>query len=175
MPGTVASLDAIRALFAASEVSQPKDAIGFLMWQVTHAWQRHVEELLEPCGLTHLQFVILISTAWHMHRAEPPSQAVLARWTRIHPMQVSQVVKLLLTKKLLIRDKKPGDGRAHLLALTREGIERMSIAVPLVHQAQHVFFGTGGGTEEALKTLLARLFENLAPATPFPAQVRDKS
>jgi len=174
MPIPPAPPAAIEALFAAAEVSQPKDALGFLMWQVTHAWQRHVEELLEPCGLTHLQFVVMISTAWHMHIGAQPSQAVLARWTRIHPMQVSQVVKLLLAKKLLIRENMPGDGRAHCLGLSAEGIERLSIAVPVVHQAHHIFFDAAGGTEEALKTLLARLFENLAPSAPSPERAGDK-
>jgi DNA-binding MarR family transcriptional regulator len=164
MPAVPASPAALAALFAASEVRQPKDSLGFLMWQVTHAWQRHVEERLEPCGLTHLQFVVLISTAWHTHLGEPPSQATLARWTQIHPMQVSQVVKLLLAKRLLIRERMPNDGRAHRLALSAEGIERLSIAVPVVHQAHHLFFDAKGGTEAALKKLLAQLFENLAPA-----------
>ena len=120
----------------------------------------------------------MISTAWHMHIDALPSQAVLARWTRIHPMQVSQVVKLLLAKKLMIREKMPGDGRAHLLALSAEGIERLSIAVPVVHQAHHVFFDAAGGTEERAEesAIGAAVRKRLAaPATSFPAQAEGKS
>jgi DNA-binding MarR family transcriptional regulator len=166
MPDRPATPEVLAALFAAGEVHQPKDSLGFLMWQVTHAWQRQVGEQLEPCALTHLQFVVLISTAWHMHLGEPPSQAVLARWTQIHPMQISQVVKLLLAKKLLVREKMPNDGRAHRLALSQEGVERLSIAMPVVQQAHHLFFDAPGGTEQALKTLLQRLFESLGPTGP---------
>ena len=160
---------ALAALFTAGEVRQPRDSLGFLLWQVTHAWQRHVDERLAACDLTHLQFVMLISTAWHTHMGAAPSQATLARWLQVHPMQVSQVVKLLLAKKLLIRERMPHDLRAHRLALTADGVARLRIAVPIVQQAHHLFFDAPGGTEEALKMPLLRLFENLGPAAPSPA------
>lgn len=167
MPNRPALPEALDTLFAAAEIRRPQDSLGFLMWQVTHAWQRQLEEKLEPVGLTHLQFVVLISTAWHMHLRKPASQAALARWTRIHPMQISQVVKLLLAKRLLLRERMPNDRRAHLLSLSEEGLKQLSIAVPVAHQTQHLFFDAGGGTEHALKTLLAQLFENLAAPAEF--------
>jgi MarR family transcriptional regulator, organic hydroperoxide resistance regulator len=134
-----------------------------------HAWQRHVEEKLEPFGLTHLQFVVLISTAWHMRTSGPPSQAELARWAQIHPMQVSQVVKLLMNKKLLLREKMPNDARAHRLALTMEGLTRLEAAVPVMKEAHQSFFDAVCGTAEPLKALLGRLFEHLSAVQPLGA------
>jgi DNA-binding MarR family transcriptional regulator len=165
-----ATPEALDALFAASDVRHPCDSLGFLVWQVTHAWQRHVEERLEPFGLTHLQFVVLISTAWHMKQSMAPSQAMLARWAQIHPMQISQVVKLLMTKGLLLREKMPSDARVHRLALTAEGLARLGAAVPVMKAAHHSFFDAVCGTEEPLKALLARLFEHLSAVQPLVAQ-----
>jgi len=165
----------LAAVFTTSDVRHPCDSLGFLVWQVTHAWQRHVEEQLEPFGLTHLQFVVLISTAWHMRQGEAPSQAALARWASIHPMQVSQVAKLLINKKLLLREKMPNDARAHRLALTVEGLARLGAAVPVMKAAHHNFFDAVRGTEEPLKALLARLFENLSSEQPFAPQQTERA
>jgi hypothetical protein len=68
----------------------------------------------------------------------------------------------------------PGDGRAHLLALSADGIERLSIAVPIVNEAHHVFFDAAHGTEQALKMLLARLFENFELAARSAEPAGDK-
>ena len=170
MTETRATPEALAALFAASEVRHPSDSLGFLVWQVTHAWQRHVEEQLEPFGLTHLQFVMLISTAWHMKQGETPNQAALARWVGIHPMQVSQVVKILIRKHLMLREKMPNDARAHRLALTAEGLARVGAAVPVMKAAHHSFFDAVRGTEEPLKALLGRLFEHLSAEQPLAPQ-----
>ena len=175
MPGSRATPEALAALFAASEVRHPSDSLGFLVWQVTHAWQRHVEERLEPFGLTHLQFVVLISTAWHMKQGETPSQAALARWASIHPMQVSQVVKLLIRKKLLLCEKMPSDARAHRLALTQEGLARLGAAVPVMKAAHHSFFDAIGGTEQPLKALLGRLFEHLSTEQSLAPQQDERA
>jgi DNA-binding MarR family transcriptional regulator len=170
-----ATPEALATLFAASEVRHPCDSLGFLVWQVTHAWQRHVEERLEPFGLTHLQFVVLISTAWHMKQGETPSQAALARWASIHPMQVSQVVKLLIAKNLLLRERMPNDARAHRLALTAEGLARLGAAVPVMKEAHHNFFDAVRGTEEPLKALLGRLFEHLSAEQPLAPQQGERA
>ncbi len=170
-----ATPEALAAVFKASDVRHPCDSLGFLVWQVTHAWQRHVEEKLEPFGLTHLQFVVLISTAWHMRTSGPPSQAELARWAQIHPMQVSQVAKLLTNKKLLLREKMPNDARAHRLALTMEGLSRLDSAVPVMKEAHQSFFDAVCGTAEPLKALLAGLFEHLSPEQPLIAQADERA
>jgi DNA-binding MarR family transcriptional regulator len=152
----------LKDIFSHSDIRQPADNIGFLMWQVTHAWQRHLDEALQPAGLTHLQFVVLVSTGWHVHLGETVSQAGLARWMKIHPMQVSQVVKLLLAKSLLRREKIPNDARAHRLLLSTAGIQTLANAVPLVNKAHHIFFEDASGIEAPLKKLLSRLFETRA-------------
>ncbi len=85
-------------------------------------------------------------------------------------MQVSQVVKLLMTKGLLLREKMPNDARVHRLALTAEGLARLGAAVPVMKAAHHSFFDAVRGTEEPLKALLARLFEHLSAVQPLVAQ-----
>jgi DNA-binding MarR family transcriptional regulator len=130
------SLDWARA----SRFRGPEDSLGFLLWQVSHRWQRAIGAALAPLDLTHLQFVLLTCTGWLMKGGQPPSQAELAAFSKIEPMQVSQVVRLLEKKKLLARAPHPADSRAKALRLTAAGEKLVRRAVPLVEAADAAFF-----------------------------------
>lgn len=130
------SLDWARA----SRFGGPEDSLGFLLWQVSHRWQRAIGAALAPLDLTHLQFVLLTCTGWLMKGGQPPSQAELAAFSKIEPMQVSQVVRLLEKKKLLARAPHPADSRAKALRLTAAGEKLVRRAVPLVEAADAAFF-----------------------------------
>ncbi|MGE5145683.1 MAG: MarR family winged helix-turn-helix transcriptional regulator [Candidatus Eiseniibacteriota bacterium] len=126
----------------ASRFSGPEDSLGFLLWQATHRWQRAIGAALAPLGLTHLQFVLLTGTGWLCRDGGAPTQIELAGFTRVEPMQVSQVVRLLEKKKLLARAPHPTDSRAKALKLTAAGEKLVQRAVPLVEAADADFFAS---------------------------------
>src|SRR5579863_3613186 len=138
-------------------IRQPQDSLGFLMWQVTHGWQRHLEEALAPTGLTHLQFVVLMGTRWHAGLGVSITQAELARWAQMHPMQVSQVVKLLSAKGLLRRIRSSSDARASHIELTATGLRVAATAAPIADAAHHGFFADAPQIEEPLRRLFDRV------------------
>lgn len=128
-------------LFAASGVQQPEDSIGFLLWRVAHRHQREVDRVLGSLDLTHLQFVLLVQTAWLSRLGDPVTQPGLARYSSIHPMQLSSVLKILEAKSLVVRCRCPSDSRTKRVTLTPGAIELLGVALPRVTALQAHFFG----------------------------------
>jgi DNA-binding MarR family transcriptional regulator len=106
---------------AASRFTRPEDSTGYLLWQVTHAWQRQLEQTLAALDLTHLQFVLLAGIGWLTRNGDLLTQVELAAFCQIDVMQISQVVRKLEAKKLIRRTTHPTDTRAKVLALTPIG------------------------------------------------------
>ena len=57
----------------------PAASPGFLLWHVTHAWQRAVAAALRPLDLTHVQFVLLACAWWLEEQGYTSNQLQLAR------------------------------------------------------------------------------------------------
>ena len=105
-------------LFANRPLKGPDDSLGFLLWRVTHAWQRFVDDRLQVCGLTHLQFALMIALGWLTRHDEPTTQSALIAFVDMHPMQVSQVLSTLERKGQISPGPMPGErthqtGRTH--------------------------------------------------------------
>lgn len=144
-------------MFAASGVQAPEDTIGFLLWRVAHRHQREVDRALAPLGLTHLQFVVLVQTAWLSLAGEPVTQAALARYGKVHPMQLSNVLKTLAVKKLVLRTACPLNGRAKRVALTAPAVTLLGTALPRVTALQKTFFGDDPAVGADLHARLRRV------------------
>jgi DNA-binding MarR family transcriptional regulator len=129
-------------MFAAAGVQQPEDSIGFLLWRVAHRHQREVDRALAPLGLTHLQFAMLVQTAWLTRDTDGIPQAELGRFSKVHPMQLSSVLKALEAKDLITRTRCPGHGRAKYLVLTDAAVALLATALPQVTALQGDFFGS---------------------------------
>ena len=94
--------------------------MGFLLWRVTHAWQKYVDNQLAPFELTHLQFALVVALGWLTRRNEL-TQSELVAFVEMHPMQVSQVLAILERKALISRGRNPANGRTKQLHLTKDG------------------------------------------------------
>ncbi|TXN00172.1 MarR family transcriptional regulator [Methylobacterium sp. WL64] len=144
-------------LFTDSQLKVPDDSLGFLLWRVTHAWQRFVDDQLEVCGLTHLQFALMIALGWLTRHDEPTTQSDLVAFVEMHPMQVSQVLSILQRKELVSRDRNPANGRTKRIALTGSGETTLRQALPLIEGAHTTFFGPRGAVADDLRTILQSL------------------
>jgi DNA-binding MarR family transcriptional regulator len=85
----------------------PAASPGFLLWHLTLAWQRAVTAVLEPLGLTHVQFVLLACTWWLSSQGQVPNQLQLARQAGTDVKMTSQVERRLEAKGLLDRPGRP--------------------------------------------------------------------
>jgi DNA-binding MarR family transcriptional regulator len=124
-----------------SRFSAPRESAGYLLWQITHLWQRQVEQTLSELDITHLQFVLLAGIGWLTRDGDLPTQVQLAEFCKINVMQISQVAQKLEVKKLIKRATHPSDTRAKVLMLTPMGEIVLSQAIPLIEHLDAVFFG----------------------------------
>ena len=144
-------------LFAASGVQQPEDTVGFLLWRVAHRHQREVDRVLAPLDVTHLQFVVLVQVAWLGRDDDDVSQVALAGYSKIHPMQLCNVLKTLETKALVVRQRCPGNARAKRVVLTDAAVALLGAALPRVTALQATFFGDDAAFGIDLRARLRRV------------------
>jgi MarR family transcriptional regulator, organic hydroperoxide resistance regulator len=121
---------------------EANESTGFLLWQVTNLWQRAIKKALEPCDLTHAQFVLLASTHWLAMGQTAVTQVLLANHTKIDPMTTSTVLRTLQAKGLLERHEHATDTRAKTVALTQAGIAQVQIAIKIVEDFDRQFFAS---------------------------------
>ena len=143
---------ALSEMFATALLGSPRDAIGFVLWRVTHLWERELEHALRPLDLTHLQFTLLALVAWTQKQGGVPSQAELARAGGIHVMQVSNVLGTLERKALIARSVAEGNPTAKSVTLTAEGMEKLRAAFPIAIDVQYRLFGDAGRPGGSLLT-----------------------
>jgi DNA-binding MarR family transcriptional regulator len=132
----------------------PAASPGFLLWHVTHAWQRAVAAALGPLGLTHVQFVLLACVWWLEEQGCTPNQLQLAGQAGTDVKMTSQVLRKLEAKGLIERTVDPADTRARRLRPTRDGARLAQRAVVAVEDVDARFFG---GDTDAVTAVLQRL------------------
>ncbi len=123
-----------------SKFNDPKESSGFLLWQVTQAWQRMITKELSRIDLTHVQFVLLTACDYLHVNGETVTQKRLADFTKLNSMMVSDVVRTLEAKGFICRNKNPLDKREILLSPTKEGSNKIKIALPIVENTDAQFF-----------------------------------
>lgn len=113
---------------------------GFLLWQAGNVWQRKIRTVLDPVGLTHVQYLLLLSLDQLGGKKHPVSQIKLARMAGTDVMMTSKCIRLLEKKKFIARKADKTDARAFQLELTPEGAKAMSKAKKLVEKNEAEFF-----------------------------------
>jgi DNA-binding MarR family transcriptional regulator len=132
----------------------PAASPGFLLWHVTHAWQRAVAAALAPLELTHVQFVLLACVWWLEEHGSTPNQLQLARQAGTDVKMTSQVVRKLEAKGLIERAVDPADTRARRLRATPAGARLAGRAIGAVEDVDARFFAR---ESDAATAVLQRL------------------
>lgn len=134
----------------------PQQSTGFMLWQVTNAWQREIRAALAPFGLTHVQFVLLAVLS-ATDQSTPVTQRDLSDLAATDPMMTSQVLRTLEDAGLVERLPHPSDGRARMLAITPAGLKLVNEANRVVESADQTYFSPLGDDAEAFTAALATL------------------
>jgi DNA-binding MarR family transcriptional regulator len=135
-----------------------------MLWRVSNEWQREIREVLAALGLTHVQFVLLANLIWLEDQGLKVTQAVLARQTAIDKMMVSDVVKTLEEKKMILKRPDPNDGRAHLLGSTKASERLVKVAMKAVEGTNRRFFARSSHSTDAIVEMLQSLSSPLKNA-----------
>ena len=142
-------------MFDDVSLGAPENAVGFVIWRIAARYQREVDRSLAFLNLTNLQFITLALVTWFNREGEPVTQIELARSAGIHPMQVSQTLKSLETKKMILRRRSKADTRAKRVEVTSAGFQVLQTALPEVIAVQRRLFGeTGHPGGSLLKELI---------------------
>lgn len=131
---------------------------GFMLWQVTNAWQRKSRAILASLGLTYVQVVLLSGLKHLSAEADSVSQASLALHLDADAMMTSQVLRTLETAGLVRRERNPRDQRAMILVVTAEGEARLARAIPMLADAEEQFFDPLGRREQRFLKSLRKLW-----------------
>jgi len=154
--------EAIADLFEKVSLGAPEKAVGFVMWRVMHRYVREIDRCLKPLDLTHLQFTALALAAWMARTGEASTQSELARFSDIHPMQVSTVPRALEHKRMILRTPAADNALAKRVSITASGLDTLRDALPLVVDVQERLFGPEGRAGGSLLSLLLRISRKTA-------------
>jgi multiple antibiotic resistance operon transcription repressor (marR), putative len=134
-----------------------KKSTGLLFIRTYHKWHGMIKNKLRTIDLTHPQFVVLTTLAALLRQQEWVSQTDIARFSDMDVMTVSQIIRLLVKKELIIREVHPKDSRANIILLTEMGLQKVNQALPLVEGIDQAFFGKLENNTETLNQLLIEL------------------
>ena len=134
-----------------------KKSTGLLFIRTYHKWHGLIKNKLRTIDLTHPQFVVLTTLAALLRQQEWVSQTDIARFSDMDVMTVSQIIRLLVKKELIMREVHPKDSRANIILLTDTGLQKVNQALPLVEGIDQAFFGKLEDKTEILNQLLIKL------------------
>ena len=134
-----------------------KKSTGLLFIRTYHKWHGLIKNKLRTIDLTHPQFVVLTTLAALLRQQEWVSQTDIARFSDMDVMTVSQIIRLLVKKGLIMREVHPKDSRANIILLTDTGLKKVNQALPLVEGIDQAFFGKLEDKTEILNQLLIKL------------------
>ena len=134
-----------------------KKSTGLLFIRTYHKWHGLIKNELKTIDLTHPQFVVLTTLAALLRQQEWVSQTDIARFSDMDVMTVSQIIRLLVKKRLIMREVHPKDSRANIILLTDMGLQKVNQALPLVESIDQAFFGKLEDKTEVFNQLLIKL------------------
>ena len=134
-----------------------KKSTGLLFIRTYHKWHGLIKNKLRTIDLTHPQFVVLTTLAALLRQQEWVSQTHIAQFSDMDVMTVSQIIRLLVKKELIMREVHPKDSRANIILLTDTGLQKVNQALPLVEGIDQAFFGKLENNTETLNQLLMEL------------------
>jgi DNA-binding MarR family transcriptional regulator len=137
----------------------PDRSPGFLLWHVSTAWRGSIEVMLKSISLVHPQFVILATLGWLTRKGDRMTQALIGKMAGLDPNTVSQIIRGLEQKELIMREKS-SDGRAKNPILTMKGSDILKRALPAVETKDTEFFHNLTDQE---KECMINIFQKLIP------------
>lgn len=118
----------------------PEEQLGYLLTQVSFLKQRIINAALKELDITYIQFIILAGTLEIGDDHELVTQQTISTKRRLDKAMVSNVVKTLLEKGLMIRQTHPIDKRAYTLSLTESGTEKAIKGKQIAIKIDKAFF-----------------------------------
>lgn len=120
-------------------IPDPRKYTGFLLWQKSNAWEKHVNQKLKTFNITQSEIFQLISLSLLLSEQQEVTQVELANFTGITAMNVSKIIKTLEQKGLIQRTTGT-DSRSKALEVTENGIAILIQSAEILVEANNTFF-----------------------------------
>jgi len=118
------------------------DVLGYLLRLMSSLWHRKLNAELAKIDLTEMQFVLLIGLGWLTSgKTDKVTQRELADYCGCSKALASQVMKKLVSKKLVSIGVDKKDARANMVSLTPLGEARLSEALVILRETDSAFRG----------------------------------
>ena len=143
------------------EAEELRENPGYQLWLVSNAWQRALRKVLQPLGLTNVQFAVLSSMARLQGESPCVTQSDVCRIGLLDPNMASEVVRTLKKRGLVEQNPHPSDRRAYRIELTEAGEATYLAGRKAIIEVKAAFFAPLG--EEAKR--LAAMLETLVVAS----------
>lgn len=136
-----------------------EESPGFLLWKTANLLQRSHIAVLKPLKITPAQFSVMTCLVYLSEQDEvTPSQ--VSKHAGLDKMMVSDLVKTLVKKKLIITKPNPNDGRSFLIEPTDLGITLTNKAVRQIEKCDEQFFRSEKNIQHFKSSLLSLMKAN---------------
>lgn len=135
----------------------PDSSTGLLFIRVYNKWHTIITQELRKLGITHPQFVVLISLNFLSKSDDNVSQVSIANMADMDVMSVSQIIKGLEKKEFIKRVPNPNDSRANAVILLPKGQEMVKLSLPIVEKVDDEFFGILHENESVFRQYLNQM------------------
>ncbi len=139
--------------------AETENIAGFLLWQVSKLWQRHLTLALQDLNLPSTQAVILANVLRLGEEGKSATQSALSAATKVDPMTTSQALRSLEKKRLITRRTPKGDLRAKHVRLTPHGHDIAFEAIARLAKVHQAFFLPLKGENRQMVTYLQTLVQ----------------
>jgi DNA-binding MarR family transcriptional regulator len=147
------------------ELKEPEAYPGYLLWQASNIWNRNIKKYLKRFGTTHVQFVVLSSILYMSKHNENINQKQIARHSKLGIMMISDVLKVLESKKLIARLRNQKDKRHNTITVTKKGVNlvyKMFIQAELADaEFFKVFEGNIKSFADSLEKLITSNYDDI--------------
>jgi DNA-binding MarR family transcriptional regulator len=139
--------------------SEAETIPGFLLWQVSKLWQRHLTRALQDLHLPSTQAVVLANMLRFTEEGRPVTQAMLSQAAKVDRMTTSQSLHSLELKGYVTRKTSTGDKRANRVSLTNKGRLVALEAIKRLAATHKAFFAPLADETESVVVYLRRLIQ----------------
>ena len=120
--------------------TKPNLPQGFYLWRKSNRYTRELKQVLKPFSLTPTQWFVLKAINDLNQTDQQLTHEDVAKALKLHPVVVSDMVKILVRKNL-VRKLKPADNkRAFYLSLSPIGRQTLNLSLKVVKDFDQQFF-----------------------------------
>ena len=137
-----------------STFEKAEDSPGFMLWKASNLLQKLHSDCLKDLQVTPTQFSLMTCLVY-LHQSGPVTPTRIVNHTGMDKMMVSDLVKTLIKKKLILRKNNPEDARSFIVEPTHLGEKITNQAIQRIEEVDEKYFKPIGNMRTFHQDLIA--------------------